>query len=72
MWIQEEESVVIFLGRVGLGFELRASHLQSRHSTALVIPPVHFAQIILRWGLVNYLAGMVSNCNSPKLSLPSS
>jgi hypothetical protein len=28
-------------------FKLRASHLQSRHPTTLVTPPVHFALVIL-------------------------
>jgi hypothetical protein len=34
---------------VGLGFELRASHLESRHSG----PPVHFALVILKMGEVS-------------------
>jgi hypothetical protein len=36
---------VFFL--VGLGFELRASGLQSRLSSTSVAPPVHFALVIL-------------------------
>jgi hypothetical protein len=32
---------------VGLGFELRALNLRSRHSTPWVTPPVHFALVIL-------------------------
>jgi hypothetical protein len=32
---------------VTLGFELRASHLQSRHCIAGATPPVHFALVIL-------------------------
>jgi hypothetical protein len=35
---------------VGLGFELRASHLQSRCSTSWTKPPVHFVLIILEMG----------------------
>jgi hypothetical protein len=36
---------------VGWGFELRASCLQSRHSTTLAIPPVpHFVLVILEMG----------------------
>jgi hypothetical protein len=35
---------------VGLGFELRALSLQSRHSTAWATPPVHFALVILKMG----------------------
>jgi hypothetical protein len=31
---------------VGLGFELRASHLQIRGSTVSTIPPIHFALVI--------------------------
>jgi hypothetical protein len=40
--------VVVFF--VGWGFELRALHLQSRHSTTLATPPVHFALVILEMG----------------------
>jgi hypothetical protein len=36
---------------VGLGFELRASHLQSRHTISWATPPVHFALIILEMGV---------------------
>jgi hypothetical protein len=36
---------------VGLGFELRALHLQSRCSTAWATPPVHFALVILEMGV---------------------
>jgi hypothetical protein len=46
---------LFFFFLVGLGFEVRASCLQSRHSTAWAIPPVHFALVILEigvsWGL---------------------
>jgi hypothetical protein len=35
---------------VGLEFELRALHLQSRHFTACATPPVRFARIILEMG----------------------
>jgi hypothetical protein len=35
---------------VGLGFELRVSSLQSRPSTAWVMPPVHFALVLLEMG----------------------
>jgi hypothetical protein len=34
----------------GLEFELKASHLQSRRSTASSTPPVHFAVVILEMG----------------------
>jgi hypothetical protein len=58
---------------VGLGFELRASILQSRHSTAQAMPPVHFALVIFGDGdLSNYLPRLASNCDPPDLSLPSS
>jgi hypothetical protein len=43
---------------VGLEFELRALHLQSKHSTTWVTSPVH---LFWRWGLANYLPGLVSN-----------
>jgi hypothetical protein len=39
-----------FFFLVGLGFELRASNLQSRRYTAWVIPSVHFALVILEMG----------------------
>jgi hypothetical protein len=35
---------------VGLGFELKALHLQSRHSLAWAMPPVPFALVILEMG----------------------
>jgi hypothetical protein len=35
---------------VGVGFEFRASHLQSRSSTALATPLAHFALVILEMG----------------------
>jgi predicted membrane protein len=40
---------------VGLGFEIRASHLQSMYSTALAMPLAHFALVIWKWSLVDYL-----------------
>jgi hypothetical protein len=51
---------------VGLGFELRALHLQSRSSTAWATPLVHFALVILEIGiLVNNLPEL-----APTLTLP--
>jgi hypothetical protein len=44
---QEVPSLFSFFFLVGLGFEPRALHLQSRHSTAWATPPVHFALVIL-------------------------
>jgi hypothetical protein len=35
---------------LGLEFELRASHLQSMHSSAWATPIVHFAVVILENG----------------------
>jgi hypothetical protein len=36
------------------------------------MPPVHFALVIFWWwSLVNYLPGLASKHNLPKLSLPS-
>jgi hypothetical protein len=56
---------------IGLGFELRASHLQSR---SLLLDP-HLQSILLwliwKWDLTNYLP-VASTCDSPDLSLPSS
>jgi hypothetical protein len=37
--------------RTGLGFELRALCLESRHFTALATQPVHFALVILEMGV---------------------
>jgi hypothetical protein len=44
-------SFLSFFLLVGLEFELRASHSQSRHSITQVIPPVHFGQVILKMGI---------------------
>jgi hypothetical protein len=41
----------IFSFLVGLGFELRASHLQSSSSTTWAMPPVHFVLVILEMGV---------------------
>jgi hypothetical protein len=53
----------------GLGFELRASYLQSTHSTTWP----HLQSILLwlfwRWDLVNYLPRLASNRDPPDLSL---
>jgi hypothetical protein len=55
---------------VGLGFELRALSLQSRHSTAWATPLVHFALLILEMrGLVNYFPRLASTLHPPDLSL---
>jgi hypothetical protein len=35
---------------VGLGFELRALHLQSKSSAPLTTPPVHFALVFSKMG----------------------
>jgi hypothetical protein len=42
-----EQSFFLFLGLV---FELRVSHLQSRLSTTWATPPVHFVLLILEMG----------------------
>jgi hypothetical protein len=55
-----------------MGFELRVPGLQSRYSTAWIIPSVHFAWLFWRWGSCELLPGMASNCDPPDLSLPSS
>jgi hypothetical protein len=57
---------------VGLGFEFRSLHLQSRCSTVWATPPVYIALVILGWDLVNYLLGLASNLDPLVLSLPSS
>jgi hypothetical protein len=57
---------------VGLGFELRASHLQSN---ALLLE-AHLQHILFwlfwRWALVNCFPWLALNYNLPNLSLPSS
>jgi hypothetical protein len=40
-----------FLFLVRLCFELRVSHLQSRHSTAWAMSPINFWWLFWRWGL---------------------
>jgi hypothetical protein len=50
-----------FFGRTGV-FKFRALHLQSRHSTALAKPPVHFALVIFGdGGPMSYLSGLTLN-----------
>jgi hypothetical protein len=61
-----------FFCLVGLGFELRASHLQSRHSIAWATPPSILLWLFWRWGLANYLPGLAWHYNSPDVSLSSS
>jgi hypothetical protein len=57
---------------MGLGFELRALHLQSRHST---FEPTHLQSILL-WlfkdGILKYLSRLALNRDPPGLSLQSS
>jgi hypothetical protein len=58
---------------MGLGLELRASCLQSRHSTTWNTPPTHFVLVILEGeGLSNYLPGLALNHNPLNLSFPNS
>jgi hypothetical protein len=59
---------------VGLGFELRASFLHSRHFTTWTTSAVHFAMVILEMGgLTNYfLSGLALNHDLLNQSLPSS
>jgi hypothetical protein len=47
-----EFQMTFFFFLVGLEFELRALHLQTRHSTAWAIPPVYFAMVILELGVL--------------------
>jgi hypothetical protein len=53
---------------MGLGFEFRTSHLQSRHSTASAILLVYFGDRVL----VNYLPVLALNLDPSDLSLPGS
>jgi hypothetical protein len=56
---------------VRLGFEFRASRLQSRCSTSWATPPVHFALAILEMGVSwTIFPRLASNYNLPNLSLP--
>jgi hypothetical protein len=45
-----------FFFLVGLEFQLRALHLQSRCSTGWAAPPVHLLWLFWRWALTNYLS----------------
>jgi hypothetical protein len=56
---------------MGLGFEFRASLLQSRLSTARATPPVHFALVILETGSCALFAQADLKPWSSDLSLPS-
>jgi hypothetical protein len=47
---------IFFFFVVGLGFELRPLHLQSRHSTSWNTPPDYFAVVIWRMGSCKLLA----------------
>jgi hypothetical protein len=46
---------------VELGTEHRASHFQSKNSTARVIPPVHFAVVNLEMGFLELFAWTMIN-----------
>jgi hypothetical protein len=63
--------LTFFFFLVGLGFELRALHLQSKCS----VLETHFQTILLwlfwRWDLANYLPGLALNLDPPCISLPS-
>jgi hypothetical protein len=69
---QHSEKQFFFFGggRVALGFELRASHLQTSCSTSWATAPARFALVILEIGLTNYLPGLASKRSPPDLSLP--
>jgi hypothetical protein len=63
----------LFLFLVGLGFEYRSSHLQSRHFTAWVTHSVHFTLVIFEMGsLENYFLGLILNGDPLNLSFSSS
>jgi hypothetical protein len=55
-----------------LEFELRASHLESRYSTACPTPLVILLWLFWRWDLVDCLRRPASNLGPLDLSLPSS
>jgi hypothetical protein len=54
-----------FFFYMGLGFELRALHLQSRHSSACIL-----LWLFWRCGLTNYFPGLALNHDLLNLSLP--
>jgi hypothetical protein len=62
----------IYYFMMALGFELRASQLQSRHSTPKATLPVHFALVILEMGSHELFTCAGLNCDLPDLSLLSS
>jgi hypothetical protein len=56
---------------LGLGFELRASHLQSRQSASWATPPVHFPLVILEMQVLwTFCPWLVLNGDPPNLSFP--
>jgi hypothetical protein len=46
--------------------------LQSMYSTDWATPLVHFALVVWKRGLMNYLPGLASNLDPPDLNLPNS
>jgi hypothetical protein len=50
LWFKHIYRHIFFLGVVGLGFEFRASHLQSRDYSPWDTPPAYFALVILEMG----------------------
>jgi hypothetical protein len=66
---RERFFVFVFMG---LGFELMASYLQSRHSTPLATPPIHFALVTLEMGVSQPIYPcLTSNHHPPDVNLPS-
>jgi hypothetical protein len=69
-WRLGQRSFLFFL--VGLEFELRALHLQSRCSTLEPHLQSIWLWLFWRWDLENYFPRLALNCSSSNLSLPSS
>jgi hypothetical protein len=62
------QSILFFFFWWDENIEFRTLHLQSRHSIAWALLPVHFTLVIWRWGLT----GWPQTCDHPDLSLLSS
>jgi hypothetical protein len=63
-------SLDVLLFFVGLGFELKSSHLQGRLSTICHTSSAFWLGYFGDGGLLNYLPKLASNDSPPNLSLP--
>jgi hypothetical protein len=67
---KKKKKIVSLLLFSRLEFELRVSHLQSRHSTVWATPLVHFALVVLKMGVSQTIClAWASKHNPPTLAL---